>query len=290
MSELGHRLLVGREAPHLPADGFRFIRDAAAQREPHALHRLAVLTAGGAFVAQDWNGAFRLLAQAADAGSEDARKQLLAIESIDLTTWFESPAGENLVADGRVVRFARLAPDAVCAWLIERARGRLERARVYDSVNQRETTHAVRGNTAATFDLATVDVVQFLVQARMAAACGMPWRCMESPTILHYDTGEEIREHFDFVDPKSPNYQQLLREQGQRMITFLLYLNDDYTGGDTDFPQLGIRHHGERGAGLYFRNAHPDGRPDARMVHAGRPPERGEKWIVSQFIRSVPLR
>ena len=35
-------------------------------------------------------------------------------------------------------------------------------------------------------------------------------------------------------------------------------------------------------------NALPNGKPDTRMVHAGRPPTSGEKWIVSQFIRNRP--
>jgi TPR repeat protein len=81
MSELGHLLLVGRNAPHLPNDGLRLIQTAAAKGQPDALHRIAALTAGGAFFAQDWAGAFRLLAQAAEAGSSAARKQLAALAS-----------------------------------------------------------------------------------------------------------------------------------------------------------------------------------------------------------------
>lgn len=340
MSELGHRLLVGRHAPMMPADAIRLIRDAAGRRDPNALLRMAALTAGGAFVQQDWKAAFAYLAEAAEAGSPLARGQLEVLaaatsraaegtvntpsvagiagtarvaegpspsttvsspsastlswrqrsEAIDIAAWLNPPSGENLVPDGRVVRFERLAPDAVCAWLIERSRSRLERARVYDSVNSRETTNETRSNSSASFDLASVDVVQFLLQARMAAACHVPWTHMEAPTILHYAQGEEIRNHFDFVDPNAPNYAQLLREQGQRTITFLVYLNEDYQAGETDFPELGLSHRGQRGSALYFRNSHPDGKPDFRMVHAGRPPMCGEKWIVSQFVRSVPLR
>src|SRR5262249_42651027 len=155
---------------------------------------------------------------------------------------------ENVLPDGRVVRFERLVPDSVCTWLIERSQGRLERARVYDSMNSRETTNETRSNSSASFDFASVDVVQFLVQARMAAACRKPWTHMEAPTILHYAEGEQIRNHFDFVDPNAPNYAQLLLEQGQRTITFLLYLNEDYEGGETDFPELGLSHRGKRGS------------------------------------------
>jgi hypothetical protein len=88
------------------------------------------------------------------------------------------------------------------------------------------------------------------------------------------------------VDPKTPNYASVIEKQGERVITFLVYLNDDYEGGETEFPRLGLRHRGARREGLLFANALRTGEPDKRMVHAGRPPTRGEKWIVSQFIRN----
>jgi hypothetical protein len=73
-------------------------------------------------------------------------------------------------------------------------------------------------------------------------------------------------------------------------VTFLVYLNEDYDGGETAFPDLGFAHRGRHGDGLYFVNTLPDLSPNLRMVHAGRPITRGEKWIVTQFVRSRPTR
>jgi prolyl 4-hydroxylase len=70
----------------------------------------------------------------------------------------------------------------------------------------------------------------------------------------------------------------------------LLYLNADYDGGETAFPRLGFSHRGGVGDGLYFVNALPDMQPDLRTMHAGCPTTRGEKWIITQFIRSRPTR
>src|SRR4029453_5716558 len=114
---------------------------------------------------------------------------------------------------------------------------------------------------------------------------------MEGPTVLHYSPGEQIQNHFDFVDPKSTSdYAGEMARNGQRMITFLIYLNDDYEGGETAFPELGFSHRGRRGDGLFFVNAHPDLAPDLRMLHAGRATTRGEKWLVTQFVRSKATR
>jgi hypothetical protein len=175
----------------------------------------------------------------------------------------------------------------MCDWLKQRAHGRLRRALIYDADRGTVADH-MRSNSIVTFDLSDMDVVQTVVQLRMAVCCGMPHAHAEGPTILHYSVGEQITDHTDFLNPGIEGYEQLIAEQGERLITFLLYLNDDYTGGETDFPRVGVRHKGRRRGGLFFANAFPSGQPDERMVHAGLPPTRGEKWIVSQFFRSRP--
>jgi hypothetical protein len=290
MSALGHRLLIGDRAPLLPIDAVRFLVDAAQRGDSRALDRVAALTAGGVYLPQNWPEALRLLAMAAASGSPDAAGQLRAFAAMALEQWLQLPQGENLHGIEQIRRYPGLMPKLACDWLIDTARGRLQRALVYDQDTGKDTTSVTRSNTAATFNLAEVGVLHFLLQARMSSACGKPSNHMEAPAVLHYAVGEQITDHYDFVDPQSPNYLQHIREQGQRVATFLVYLNDDYDGGATDFPYFGVRQEGVLGTGICFLNALPDGQPDTRMLHAGLPPTRGEKWIVSQFIRSRPVR
>ena len=115
---------------------------------------------------------------------------------------------------------------------------------------------------------------------------GVAFRQLEPLSVLHYGTGEQSTEHFDFVDPLTPHYDEEVTAKGERIVTFLLYLNDDYDGGRTEFVNLGIAHKGQCGEGLFFVNALQNGTPDRRTLHAGRPPTRGEKLVVSQFIRN----
>ena len=86
----------------------------------------------------------------------------------------------------------------------------------------------------------------------------------------------------------APGFAAEMRLRGQRVATILLYLNDDYAGGETAFPELGIAHRGGRGDALLFFSADAAGVPDRRTVHAGLPPTTGSKWVLSQFIRSRP--
>lgn len=304
MAVLGRRLLIGDRAPTLPADAVRFLVDASRRGEPTALERVAALTAGGVYLRQSWPEALRLLAQAAAGGSTDAAAQLRVLagkpelrqdwgriaREVDLKQWLRNPDGEHLQGIEQIRRYPDFMPRAACDWLIDAARGRLQRARVYDQVTGKDTISVTRTNTTAIFNLAEVGVLHFVLQARMSAACGYSLNHMEAPAVLHYAVGEQITNHYDFVDPQSPNYLEHLRQQGQRTVTFLLYLNEDYEGGATEFPHFGVRQHGVLGMGLSFVNAFPDGQPDMRMLHAGLPPLRGEKWIVSQFIRSRAVR
>jgi hypothetical protein len=303
-TELGKRLIIGDRSPLLPKDGAGLLFDAFKGGHAEAALKLATLTALGAHVEQSWPGALALLVFAAQRGSESARGQLSALAGtaadvgggeqqwlqlarrIDLEYWMTAPPGETLNADPLVRVHRDFVPDSACKWLIERARPSLKRALIYDPVGGKDIADHMRTNSAAGFDLMHADLVQVAVQWRMSAAVGIPVQHMEGPTVLHYAVGEQITNHYDFVNPKIPNYDAEIAQRGQRVITFLVYLNDDYEGGETDFPELDLRYHGATGHGLFFTNALPSGEPDLRMVHAGLPPKDKEKWLMSQFIRN----
>jgi hypothetical protein len=311
MTQLGKRLLVGTDAPFLPKDGMRFLADAFKGGGAEAPARLAVLAAAGVYLQQNLTEALRLVAASAQRGWRAAQLQLLALtpdrelaaalhssadvdwqavaDTVDLGFWRTAPPRRVLHDSPEICAFAELIPESVCDWLIAGSTGRLGRALVYDPLSGADYASEVRTNSWAQFDLMGCEFVHVLVQLRMEAACRIALHQMEATAILHYCVGEQISDHYDFVDPNLPNYEQELEKNGQRIMTFLVYLNDNYEGGETVFPKLGIAHAGARGEGLYFVNALADGAPDKRALHAGKPPTRGEKWVISQFIRNRRL-
>ncbi|HUQ53705.1 MAG TPA: 2OG-Fe(II) oxygenase [Gammaproteobacteria bacterium] len=311
MTRLGKRLLVAANAPDRPKEGTELIRAAAELGGAEAAAQLAVLSAIGMFVNQSWEAALAALTFAAERGWPAARRQLRILTAdrdlaaqpqldsaawrrlagtIDLAQWHAPAAGATLSESPLVRHFPAFASAEVCEWLIEKSRGRLVRAPVYSQATRTEAISETRTNTWAMFNVLEADLVSVLVQVRMCATTGLAFRYLEPLSVLHYAVGEEITEHFDFVDPaRTPNYDQELRENGQRVVTFLIYLNDDYADGKTEMAAARLSHKGQRGEGLYFVNAHANGDPDRRTLHAGRPPTQGEKWIVSQFMRDLPL-
>jgi prolyl 4-hydroxylase len=300
---LAKRIIVGDRAPRLRRQGIALLADAVKQGSAEAADRLAVIRAWGVFAQPDWPAALGLLALAAERGwtfaqlqlgvlasmaGTDARPPSAPLDESGLRRLLVPAAGAVLNEEPRICVFPQFVNERVCDWLIDRARGRLERARVYDAHRRTDYVDESRTNSSAVFDIMQADLVQLMVQARMSIACGQPMNHMEASTVLHYGVGETIGNHYDFVDPSHPDYALEVRTSGNRVVTFLVYLNDDYGGGETDFPRIGVSHRGRRGEGLYFVNTHADGQPNLLTLHSGRPPTRGEKWVFSQFVRNRP--
>jgi len=310
LTRLGKRLLVGDRAPHLPKDAVRLLEQALAQGGAEAGATLSVLSALGAIPEAGLGRALELLTVAAERNWLPAQAQLRLLAStggseaglvdttardwaglahaVDLAAWQRVPSGEDLCEAPQIRYFPQFVDDDVCQWLIDRATGRLTRALVYEALSRKTMARDTRTNTVANLNVLQTDLVCILVQQRIARCLDVPLRHLEPIAMLHYAEGEEITEHFDFVDPDVPNYAEEIAARGQRIVTFLVYLNDDYSGGETQFPELGLSHKGRRGEALFFVNALPDGSADIRTLHAGRPPLNGEKWVVSQFVRNRP--
>ena len=305
MARLGLKLVTGSGAPQRPADGVSLLSDAAGRGEPRAAAVLAVLAAGGFFAPQSWSRALDYLQRSAELGSEAAREELRILagaevtggdegfgrlrQAVDLQRWLAPPACRSLQASPRILAIEALASPDACDWIVRQCQGRLAPAQVDDPRTGLPVMGQTRTNRVANFGLAETSVLNILLQTRIGAAIGSPLGVMEAFAVLNYRPGEQASDHFDFLDPQVPAYAEEISRVGQRVATALVYLNDDYEGGETDFPELGLRHRGAKGDALVFFSVDADGAPDRRTRHAGRPTTRGEKWVLSQFVRDRPL-
>ncbi|HEX4095484.1 MAG TPA: sulfotransferase, partial [Caulobacteraceae bacterium] len=292
LTRVGVRLLTGKDAPFLPLDGARLIGNAAQAGGIEAMERLAVLIGGGFFARQNWAVALDILQTAGKAGSASAEAQLrlLGGEAIDLDAWTRAPEPRVLSDSPRALVVEKLIPPEVCAWIIEQSAPRLVQAELYDPATGKPVAGIeTRFNRIANFSLTDTQLLNVMMQARMAAAIGAPMAMLESFAVLHYRPGEEYGDHVDYLDPAIPAYAAELARAGQRVATCLVYLNDDYEGGQTEFPKLDLAFKGGAGDALIFFSADASGRPDPRTVHAGRTPTLGEKWLLSQFFRNRPV-
>ena len=132
------------------------------------------------------------------------------------------------------------------------------------------------------------DVVVRNLERRLARHAMLPVENGEPFTILRYGVGDEYRPHCDYYEPASRGHETGLALGGQRVATFLVFLNDVEEGGSTDFPEAGLSVDPSPGLGLLFFNCSPDGQPDPLTLHAGTPVKRGEKWLASRWMRAGP--
>lgn len=289
---LGGLLLVGRGVPYQPQEGLQLIEAATAQNDPAALQLLAVLTALGVGRQQSWVDAVRLVARAAEAGDAQAQAQLAVLGNparFSVEEWFGRVKGVQRFTEPRVFTVTNFLPKAACAWIIERSRSRLEAARVKNPEKGGATIEFNRSNTGTGFSVLESDLVLELANARVAAATGLGRSQQEATNVLHYDPGQEFQPHFDFIDPAEPRLRHEVQQAGQRVLTALIYLNEDFEGGETEFPRLDWRFKGATGDALLFWNVTPHGGLEPNSLHAGLPPTSGEKWIYSKWVRDRPL-
>ena len=301
MSQLGYQMLSGRGAPLDRVSGVRMIVAAADKGEAMACTLAAALVAAGVFGGPDWPRALDYLRRGAEAGFPMAQAQLRLLagrggddwrglrREIDIRSWQTAPDPHVLSREPRASAFEGVASPAVCDWLIGRAQARLAPAMVYDRAAGK-AVDASRSNSAFEMGLADLDLVVLALRERLAVAAGLPVMNMNAPQVLHYAVGQSFEPHVDFFDPAIPAQAVSIATVGQRAATALVYLNDEgLEGGETDFPLLPLRYRGRKGDALVFFNLDDAGRPDRRTVHAGLPPTKGEKWLLSQWIRDGAL-
>ncbi len=234
--------------------------------------------------AQDWTEALRLLEAAALAGEADADRQLQLVTQMPLAELLAPPPPERLTSLARVAVARGFAPPGFAEWLIDRARDRLQAAVANDA-----TGNAVRTARTCAYGPQERDLILAVLQERAARLLGVPVSHHEPPNAISYEPGQEYRRHADFIEPRMAQFQEELQRLGQRVATVVTYLNDDFEGAETVFPDLNIKFRGATGDAVYFANVKTDGTPDYLTSHSALPPTRGRKWVLSQWIRARPF-
>jgi len=226
---------------------------------------------------REWAAALRLLASLAEVNPR-SRRELERIEAMALTPEGDPlavPEGELLCQAPSITLFPGLFSPAECAFLAGAAGPMLEPAVVVDPVSGRQRPDPVRVCDSAGFPWPLENPAIHALNRRLAAASGTAPEQGEPLQVLRYRPGGEYKPHFDAI----PGFAN------QRVMTFLVWLNEDYEGGETYFPTPGLKLKGRVGDGVLFRNAGPDGRREPAAGHAGLPVTGGEKLLASRWIR-----
>ena len=267
LTALDKRLLIGDGVRQAPQEAINCLSEAARRGGGEATAQLALFAGWGVLRPRNLDDA------------------LDHLQRVNLADWTRVTPQRVVSKVPKISIIDGFASSAECDWLIECGRHRLKRAMAYRKDAAGHSTVQTRTNTEADFTVVNTDLVLSLIRDRIAAAIGVATEFFEITKLLHYEPGQHFSLHADFLELNTPALVQEVEQHGQRVMTFLAYLNDDFEGGETDFPRIGLRHKGRRGDALLFSNVDESGAPDYQTVHAGLPPASGVKWLLSQWVR-----
>lgn len=196
--------------------------------------------------------------------------------------------GQRLCETPLIHTFDALLTPAECEHIITLARPKIRRAQVSGVAGG--SLSKGRSNTLA-WIRHDIDPIVHAVADRIADRVGLPLCHAESLQVVHYDTGEEYRPHFDAYDISTEKGQRYTARGGQRLVTTLTYLSNVAQGGATGFPHLGIDVAPRRGKVLLFHNCLPGTTTrDPRSYHQGKAPVRGDKWAFNLWFHERPYQ
>lgn len=185
----------------------------------------------------------------------------------------------------KIYEFDGLLNKNECNQIIEMARPNLERSTVMDE----EEISDIRTSTQV-FLPTTNDLLK-KIDTIVYKYLNIPSSHYEDLQVVNYKSTQKYDAHYDTCDPTDPICIADTERFGSlRFATFIIYLNDDFTGGETEFPKHNFKAKPKTGKAVLFFNLNDDN-TDRRInsFHGGLPPITGEKWMCNKWIRLKPI-
>lgn len=177
--------------------------------------------------------------------------------------------------------------DQECEYIMELSKSKFQPSKLMAEKN----IHGYgRTSFSAELHVFPHDAILNGVRDRAAALVKMPDSHFEYFQCLYYDPGQEYQAHYDTFDESSERGKKVVFEKGQRKYTILAYLNDDFEGGGTFFPNLDLLINPKKGRIVIFNNLDDEGKILPASFHAGLPVTKGRKYAVNIWVRNKPCR
>tara|TARA_B110000459_G_scaffold203053_1_gene258048 strand:- start:4330 stop:5544 length:1215 start_codon:yes stop_codon:yes gene_type:complete len=138
--------------------------------------------------------------------------------------------------------------------------------------------------TSSTSDLGKEEL-SVIIQKRISEELGTDIIRGEDLQGQKYEPGQYFRPHNDFFEGDS--YTNHCLHSGNRTHTFMIYLNDDFEGGGTNFPNLNTTIKPEKGKAVWWYDM-KDGELQRDTLHEGMDVVSGQKYIVTSWWREKP--
>jgi len=174
-------------------------------------------------------------------------------------------AGLMYAGDTEILRFEAFLTPSECALLIKLASERLTSATVALPEGRRVDHPGRSGAIGFVMDQDGLENVS----DRIAEAIGVPKERFEAFQVVKYGPGDQYEPHYDTF----PDGSTWLKPGGQRVGSFLMYLQAPAAGGTTIFPLRSVEITTRAGDAIYFPSA---------WLHGSTPVVAGEKWSATK--------
>ena len=140
--------------------------------------------------------------------------------------------------------------------------------------------------------LSKEDPIVANVIKRVCALSDIPFSHAEKMQVVKYGVGDYYHEHFDASCDNRQECVEFEKNGGQREVTMIIYLNDDFEGGHTHFPKLQQDFVPVKNNGILFYSLEEGGNKQCHplSLHAGKPIKKGTKYIANVWLRERPYR
>ena len=185
----------------------------------------------------------------------------------------------------KIYEFYDLLNPQECKRIIEMARPRLQKS----TVMSKEGIHPGR-TSSHVFLPSNIDLLK-KIDNIVYSYLNIPPSHFEELQVVNYKSTQKYDAHYDACEPNDPICIADTERFGSlRFATFIIYLNDDFTGGETEFPKHNFKAKPKTGKAVLFFNLNDDN-TDRRInsFHGGLPPTTGEKWMCNKWIRLKPI-
>ena len=185
----------------------------------------------------------------------------------------------------KIYEYPNFLSDNECNKIIELSKKNIKRSTVITDESKEEISN-VR-TSSNTFLKNHIDPLLEKIDNSINSITGINKGKYEDLQIVNYKPEQLYEAHWDACDPY---YDKRCindnKRGGLRFATFIIYLNDNFNEGETEFPLLNKKIKPEKGKAVLFFNL--DNyllKRKENSKHAGLPPKDGEKWMCNKWIR-----
>lgn len=173
-----------------------------------------------------------------------------------------------------------------CQFFIETYRPLLSRSTVLGSNPNESVTSTARTSYTAYLPTGQGGSILRAVEMRACKLLDIDRSRLESIQMVRYEPGQLFRPHHDYFPD--------MKKSTQRSHTALVYLNDlqpNDTGGQTRFPEIGVKVTPKRGRVISWTNCTVNSESlvicDKNTLHGGDPTQKSIKFVLNFWFHFI---